>query len=668
MTSRRYVVVSSGGIHVEQALHGYMEGHRLLASSVELPKAALRTMLVLSDMSGSNLARGFESYVTGYPVEGTEFYAFAKTWYAHEMSRPGCAWTHTLLIRFGDMGKIPDLGILMSAFRRPDGGGIATNLYKGAIQIPPGWPHDLENRSHLDTHLPMSTVSHLVEQLYGDPQAPPILILCDFAHECEDLVVSLWSQQWPALRICFTFCSGSLANRSIGEKPFDLQVIPRKLARSIEREIPVARSIDIDTAPMSEVQHEWIGIVTEDIICRANTDFRRYLWTVGEISHPRRTDIEKLASLYGAIRQVDEGKSALGILLSELAARYPDAEDGRTVKGAILGPRTKGHDALIHNISESDMLIALAHCDHSASFSAEPLQVRSRAGALWREDVAFQGRVCELLSAHVNPLTEELLKGVADVISPLDVVRLSRGDYRIVFSFVERKPTLACSAEVWVGEPDYQRELFDHARHATIAPEMIQEMVKAMLEAKADAVAREVYAEYGTPVLRAFLDWYNRRAEALLRSAYRCWIELIRKAPAETLDWIRENSCWRAELIETMVSELDPLSSAVQAHGSELWARVLEDLEGDMGDSTRRALAEFLLPLSLRNRGPVSEKLARFAFPIVHKAAANDSLSYEAWRRLDPILPRLSWWKSWDKCERLRRGMIEAGFPVRLYG
>ena len=46
-------------------------------------------MLSFSDLSGSSTGIKFDSYLTGYPVAELGMYAFARTWYANEMRRPG---------------------------------------------------------------------------------------------------------------------------------------------------------------------------------------------------------------------------------------------------------------------------------------------------------------------------------------------------------------------------------------------------------------------------------------------------------------------------------------------------------------------------------------------------------------------------------------------------
>ena len=107
------------GIKIDQTVHGYTDGHCLLAKSIDLSKNSQRQMLIMSDMSGHSMTNGFEEYLTGYPLVDDGYYAFGKTWYASEMKRPGCVWTHTLLVKFDDIQCINDSEILLGLFKRP---------------------------------------------------------------------------------------------------------------------------------------------------------------------------------------------------------------------------------------------------------------------------------------------------------------------------------------------------------------------------------------------------------------------------------------------------------------------------------------------------------------------------------------------------------------------
>src|SRR5216684_1769538 len=104
---------------VHQFLHGYSDGHRLVEGSVKLPSDLARLMLKMSDLSGSSVVSGFERYITGYPLESINAYALAMTWYAPEMLRPGCVWTHTLAFPAQRLGTICSLVWLTKLFKRP---------------------------------------------------------------------------------------------------------------------------------------------------------------------------------------------------------------------------------------------------------------------------------------------------------------------------------------------------------------------------------------------------------------------------------------------------------------------------------------------------------------------------------------------------------------------
>lgn len=105
---------------IEQVLHGYSNGHTMLRSSVKaLTVNDIAKMDELSDWSGYQDEREDSSYITTYPLVDSPYYVVAKSWYAYEMERPGCVWTHSLLISFDDIDKNFDFRLLLAYFNRP---------------------------------------------------------------------------------------------------------------------------------------------------------------------------------------------------------------------------------------------------------------------------------------------------------------------------------------------------------------------------------------------------------------------------------------------------------------------------------------------------------------------------------------------------------------------
>jgi len=109
---------SRQSLNIQQLLFGYDRGHTLLAASGSSAKK--RAVTILSDTDWDpRTASGTESYLSGRPLDGQKCYALMKTWRAPEMPRPGCVWTHVLLIDEADLSRISKLEGLEELLRRP---------------------------------------------------------------------------------------------------------------------------------------------------------------------------------------------------------------------------------------------------------------------------------------------------------------------------------------------------------------------------------------------------------------------------------------------------------------------------------------------------------------------------------------------------------------------
>src|SRR5438309_1743147 len=106
-------------LKLHQAVFGYDSGHHLLASSLALSSESRRALAVITDASGPWPAAGFDQVITGMPLVKEPYYALFCTWPAPEMPRPGCVWSHVLLIEFANLARIIDLTDLRRFFQRP---------------------------------------------------------------------------------------------------------------------------------------------------------------------------------------------------------------------------------------------------------------------------------------------------------------------------------------------------------------------------------------------------------------------------------------------------------------------------------------------------------------------------------------------------------------------
>lgn len=104
---------------VHQALHGYNQGHNLLYSSINLPYEDEDYMKKQSDWTEYVCDDEDSSYIKAYILPKSHLYVVSKSWYAYEMSRPGCVWTHSLIINLDDITIDFDFRTLLIYFRRP---------------------------------------------------------------------------------------------------------------------------------------------------------------------------------------------------------------------------------------------------------------------------------------------------------------------------------------------------------------------------------------------------------------------------------------------------------------------------------------------------------------------------------------------------------------------
>ena len=94
----------------------------------------------------------------------------------------------------------------------------------------------------------------------------------------------------------------------------------------------------------------------------------------------------------------------------------------------------------------------------------------------------------------------------------------------------------------------------------------------------------------------------------------------------------------------------------------------LDGISHKIPDSDSIKLMTFLLALgfSVKNFYPV----IIHAFEPIHQATENGEVAWDSWRLLESYLPSL-WWDNWDRCERLRRGLVEKfirnDWPVKYF-
>lgn len=340
---------------VHQAVHGYRNGHRLLAGSSSLDPDSESSMLTMSDVPMMDSLDGEESYLTGYPLRQAHKFVLAKTWSAPESPRRGSVWTHSLLLDYSTLAQIEDVFVLLELFRRPAANALADfdfPLFLRSQQT----SHLLKMRPGLAED---PRVLGVLSLLYGAKARNTIAVPSLGARRDEALALGLWRQMWPGLRRSFAFSTRDGADDlMLGD--FRL-VFDRSIARSSPGEADSVAGRDFD------------GLVNLrlDLPKRGPTRIRRFLGryaydagsprlvvpSLAVISSKRRSAFEALAS-YDRLLRDSPGLRRLKYDLLRSSAR--EDSDPRALVAAIgmfsTEPASGAIDELISDIGSSPFI------------------------------------------------------------------------------------------------------------------------------------------------------------------------------------------------------------------------------------------------------------------------------------------------------------------------
>ena len=651
---------SNKKIRINQTLHGYLDGHRLLASSKELSKEVKRQILILSDLSGPMVITGYKKYITGYPIYEEKSFAIAKTWYADEMQRAGCAWTHTLLIRFDDLKVIPDLSLLLKYFVRPTATSD-TGLFEQTIVLDE-YSNAVKSNSYQKNNAFYHKTKCILNSLYDRKSSDPVIVAADDSSEYEDIVLKIWSQQWPNLRNTFKFCTGAIANRKYNGEIFDLQIVPTKYVHQVGREIIDAKIIDKeDKEVLPNKSNEWLDLTVKDLLGSESFTFRKYLQHVGMDLPGNRCLYADIADIYSYIPIGPNEDINLENLFKRIYQSFPEPSEGKYLKNTIVGEPPEGM-SLIKNLSDVYIFKALSFTKYSKMFNLKQLNIQSRTVRAWKNNNQnIKNLLLSLIRTEVNTIGEKILKGVAEIINKDQLLDLTVDHPELLYAFIMHNPSLAIYPELWLSSHINQLELIEYLSNVSmIRDDEKNKITNSVLSSGNDNLIDSLYQLWGVSILEQILNWIDNSDSISTDSIKPGLLNVIRESPGMSLEWLSHQKKFNLETAVIIASQLNPHGKIEQEYGTKIWLNTIELFENSTPERVRERFAKFLLPFGLNNPGDRAYELVIFSFPIIHRALAKSKLDYDSWKILDSMLPKLSWYRSWDKCERLRRGVVDS--------
>lgn len=613
--------MASTSIH--QAIHGYRDGHKLLSSSTSLGSDTARAMLVLSDMSGPSMQPGFDEYLTGYPLAGTDYFAFAKTWYAPEMQRPGCVWTHSLLIPRAQVASV-SVSRLMMSFRRPQADGVdaaATAPIVIEDHIPTGRMSDGFGDKTL--------AATMIGAVLGQPR--PVIVVADMAAQFEAVFLRLWEELWPAERSRFSFCTGALMPRANAGVLLDLQAVPRAIPPSqFRKSAGSALLLDLRAPGKPEA---WVDLVLDGAV-KGDATFRTWLEAAAGADAGRAV-VPSLAPIFGEWHA--PGSSARSALTSVVNAKELDAGTCNRLLGMAFD-RANSESGTVGRRELLQFLCAHRDMNLTPMTSLLADQTKRLFEESRSEGVAL---VLSLLGSELTAVGESVLRAAVLLLVPNDVETFGDAQAPFLPTIVGANPALAQAPILWQRVGGRAIDVLSQLGGADLDDEALGSVIDAIFSSGRD-VSVDAIVHFGGKV--AILRALSALASNQLQFSWQ-WRTALSAQPNTVLEWLESLSSPSLRDLELGSRFVSPKAS--QSRLATVWKSATAS-----AGSVAARVAAFGLTLAFWEADVKSPLLAA-CFQPTYDAAGSSRLEYEEWDWLKEQAPSVSWYRDWDRCERL---------------
>lgn len=619
-------------IVVHQTLHGYNDGHRLISSSLPLDATDARLMLVMSDLSGPGVKPSSDGYLTGYPLERSGRYVLARTWAAPEMPRPGCVWTHSLIIENADLAKIKSAQALLGAFIRPTVTG-AGSFYGAPITMSPQLnPNGIKRTER---------VEFLLQALYSSPTQQVVAEAGD-PFEDERVATAIWMQQWPRLRRSFGFCTLSGMDRSAKGVALDLQLASEK-DRQLRSKFPDAVIADRGTII------DALQPLLADLIEPASSTLREFLKrTGGDVDGGRRAMLP-LCELHVSL--LGNHPPDLAAAVYALAALDGDGRrQTRSVRTLVARQAMKTTTQMDDVVFEF-LLESLGHSNDPL----EQVDIGDKLGfELWRRSphrfhsaLISDGSLRDVASHALAVMQSE------QIVSGLQ----TNGD--IAIDIARRRPDILTHATFW-RIPEVDDGLAEH-----ISEQDAGSAARALLAAGRIGPAATIINQASPLDLARALESDEADPDAVLG-----WLAALCRDENKTAAVLATGQVMRMATIVAIARHTHP-DEIPNAHGEDPWLIALRNSSGSLNQFDEDFLAAFLLSRALGWESRSQAALLRYSYTRVYKAFQEQRFSRETESLASS---RLTWsnWLDWDNGSRLRatvtKRFVEHDLEPEVFG
>lgn len=619
-------------------LHGYDHGHNYIQGSIVLDSSHdMNKIAMLSDWS--EYVNGVDySYLTFYSLDESNYYVVAKTWYASEMSRPGCVWTHSLLICKDDLANISDFLLLQEYFVHPAFVADYSKkiIYDDALGV--------QHRNMLDIS-DEALLWQMYSFLYEESKSLTLPLVRDF-NVVQYLALQFFNNLPVGLLSKINLCTGTISERPFGNK---------------NKTIVFSPSAVQNIFVISETKFTFLGRLVTAVIYKDDQMSRLIRSFDNELgdSLDKFSAFLQLLDLFNQNLTVESEKEKNEYLIIEqLAKGFPYQSEGCRLKQRFLSK-----SATSYFVNEENFLYMMCVVDVRA-FYKEDIHFMERVHSLFEDSKEKYITLLERLidSSENNDWGDQLLRDSVNLLSSEDWDILIQTKWYVFLSLASINPSLLNNTS-WQNAGKRQ--------------------VKGVLDILSKESSRQGFIKY-KELLEAIyayniqIDEGLANAISLHLSDFVCMIlskansagifidSLMRECIGKqdkVIMWMKNESTISQDVTTRfIICDLDPKSKILKDSSSALWRKIIYESSMPLD----YYIFIFVLSFNWYKDADAIEYM-KYAFMPIYKAVITSQITLRQWKKLENLMEPLKIWQDWDKGKKMRKTLAKrlkvAGMP-----
>ena len=626
---------------IEQLLYGYDDGHTLLTGSILINSAADSARLaMLSDWSGYRTTDDDDSYLTAFPLVDSPYYVVAKSWYAYEMERPGCVWTQVFLINLSEIDNQFDFRSLLIFFQRPKKG--TYNLYSQTLDI------DI-NKSVYKAPMPKFTDDVSLLFIYNTLlNANGCFGIKVERQSLENQLFVLNLMQYLPVGLLWklSFSTGSDAYRQLDKETLlTMQFVQQDNAVSLISP-PWTKDISKDNFPQS-IQ----------FMCNACKEGNAELARMIRVFADDISDsVEKFKAfaclmkyLYGGAsksRSIDSYTDILSILIKN----FPNEKEGSLLKLNFLSQRI-----VSLYCSETEFLYEICTLSNLKPFSKDEFDYEKRIDLLaQKEPLDFINLLVRISETDmINEAGQYAMNNSFRKIDYQTLTDFAERNWRSFVNIATLNPEYMNRGD-WI---DYPKDRFNDMMACFVIMDKsgFYNWNKLLIRVLFDRImlSRQIAEELflrADNAAKIILDFLNKENAKPIDGT-------LTKKACENIDlllsWLSQQKTCSDLIEQILVDNIIPASQIVRQYSSDLWQCLV------VKDTKHKTIYYYLFLFELAFQWQDNNALLYLEHSFYHIHEALRYSSAKVWDAVYIHAESLPFWQEWDKCKKLRKGVVK---------